>query len=326
MIRATGLDIRRWWERADLANWQRLVIVLALILLLIPVIGLGIGVWATVAVMYSVYWIIWNIAFKKPAALAANPPHARAPPVPGGVPQGSPRDPARSMYQRWRGGPPSPLPPLSARQRTAELVGSMFIAGVVSLLLALVMFLIRGGIHGGSMGLNLNQYAWLAISAMIGTWGVLIPAKLWQGKHEDVILRRFVMLAIGLLVGAAAWAVQSELLVQLPYEMNRHLPPPITGSHDAWRPDFYDVYGAPTYAFLTYFGFLFFVLRWWRQADPLRHARLRLWPVAGTVFWAAVANMFWPLPQPWGLMLAATISISVQMASVWIPLKERRLA
>jgi hypothetical protein len=127
------------------------------------------------------------------------------------------------------------------------------------------------------------------------------------------------MLAIGLAVGAAAYTIQSTLLVHLNYEM----------FHDGWHgrrswQGFYGLDGAPMiYAFLTYFGFVFLVPRWWRQANPLRHARLSVWSTAVVVFWAGIANMIWPFPQPWGFMLAATISIAVQMASVWIPRASR---
>ena len=71
-------------------------------------------------------------------------------------------------------------------------------------------------------------------------------------------------------------------------------------------------------AFLAYFGFLFVLLRWWRQADPVRSARLSLWATACTVLVAWVLNLFWPFPQPWGIMVAATMSIAVQLASPWV--------
>ena len=69
---------------------------------------------------------------------------------------------------------------------------------------------------------------------------------------------------------------------------------------------------------MAYFGFLFFIPRWWRQADPLRRTRLSIWSTVVIVFWAGLANMLFLFPQPWGFMLVATISIAVQMASVWI--------
>ena len=95
LIRATGLDIRRWWERANLANWQRLAIVLASILVLIPVIGAGMLFWLSAAVLYGVWWVIWSLAFKAPAPVANNSPRAGAAPPLGGAAQpaaaGAPR-------------------------------------------------------------------------------------------------------------------------------------------------------------------------------------------------------------------------------------------
>ncbi|HEV2968890.1 MAG TPA: serine/threonine-protein kinase [Pirellulales bacterium] len=328
LVRTTWFDVRRWWDRSNLLAWQRLIILIAALVLLLKTALIWLPTLAVLSVFYGVYWVVWALAFKKqrraasniqPGAGSAAPPIAMNPKTWG---RGGP------TFQRWQNGGTS-LPPLTGRQRATELVGSMFAGAIVAIFVALVMFLVRGGIHGPSVQSNLNQYAWLALSAIVGAWGVLIPAKLWQGSREDTTLRRFVMLAVGLLLGAAAYGVQTGLLVHLPYEMNRHLPWPISAGHlfipsMANEGQWQDAYGAPSvYSFLTYFGFLFFVLRWWRQADPLRRSRLRIWSVAVTVFWAGVANTLWPLPQPWGLMLAATISIAVQMAGVWIPPRDR---
>ncbi|HEV3415493.1 MAG TPA: serine/threonine-protein kinase [Pirellulales bacterium] len=328
LARTTWLDVRRWWDRSNLLAWQRLVILIAVLYVLLHTALIWLPTLAVLTVAYGIYWIVWSLAFKKQSRAASNlQPTAgsAAPPI---AVNPKARGPGGPTFQRWKNGGPTP-PPLTGRQRATELVGSMFAGAIVALFIALVMFLVRGGIHGPSVQSNLNQYAWLALSAIVGAWGVLIPAKLWQGSREDTTLRRFVMLAVGLLLGAAAYGIQTGLLVHLPYEMNRDLPPPI-GAERLMLPtmanelQWHDAYGAPSvYAFLTYFGFLYFVLRWWRQADPLRRTRLRIWSVMVTVFWAGVANTLWPLPQPWGLMLAATISIAVQMASVWIPPRDR---
>ena len=77
-------------------------------------------------------------------------------------------------------------------------------------------------------------------------------------------------------------------------------------------------------AFLVYFGLLFVVLRWWTQADPLRNSRLSLWATGGCVLWAWIWHMIWPFPQPWGFMLAATVSVAVQLSAPWMSPKERK--
>jgi hypothetical protein len=46
---------------------------------------------------------------------------------------------------------------------------------------------------------------------------------------------------------------------------------------------------------------------------------LRVGPIVATCAWALVVYLIAPFPQPWGLMLAATISIAVQLASPWSP-------
>jgi hypothetical protein len=74
---------------------------------------------------------------------------------------------------------------------------------------------------------------------------------------------------------------------------------------------------------MAYFAFLLMILRWWRQADPLRPARLSLWPVIVTAGWAWCLQIFWPFPQPWGVMIAGTMSVAVQLASPWHDTRRR---
>jgi hypothetical protein len=322
LMRTAWLDLRHRWDRADLVPWQRLLVVLIGLVVLLKTSVIWLPVVLIGAPIYAVYWAFWTLFLKPRASTVQSQPVPLAAAPAAAGPNGGAQRPFNRTYHRWRknGGLPSPLVRLTPRQRAAELIGSMFSGAIVAILVAFVMFLVRGGASVGTTA-NLNQYAWLALTATVGTWGVLIPAKLWQGGREDVTLRRFAMLAVGLLVGAAAYGIQSGLLVDMPYEMNDHLPPPIA-HNNVWH-NYYTVFGKPTYAYLTYFAFLFFIMKWWRQANPLRHSRLSIWSVAVTVFFAGVANMIWPLPQPWALMVAATISISVQMASTWIPMRER---
>jgi hypothetical protein len=129
------------------------------------------------------------------------------------------------------------------------------------------------------------------------------------------------MMVLGLLMALMAYGLFSSLMVKLPYHHDVTLPS--FASQDMQR-NFYDAGGDPLpLAFLAYFSFLFLVPRWWVQADPLRSTRLSLWSTAVCVFWSAALNLFWPFPQPWGMMLAATISIAVQLSSVWLTPQQR---
>jgi hypothetical protein len=41
------------------------------------------------------------------------------------------------------------------------------------------------------------------------------------------------------------------------------------------------------------------------------------------VLWAGLLEMFWHFPQPWGLMLVASISVAAQLSAPWLTYKER---
>jgi hypothetical protein len=90
---------------------------------------------------------------------------------------------------------------------------------------------------------------------------------------------------------------------------------------------FYSAEGAPLLpAYLIYFAFLFLILRWWKQADPLRSSRVSLGSTMVCVAWAFALHLFWPFPQPWGMLVAATTSVAVQVASPWTNQFKRRTA
>jgi hypothetical protein len=158
------------------------------------------------------------------------------------------------------------------------------------------------------------------MSSIVGSWCILIPAKVWEGSRGDPALRRFVMLAIGLGFGAIAFGLLNWLMISL----SAFSASPMGGPAREFKTRFFDSTGAPLpIAFLAYFGFLFLIVRWWRFADPARSTRVSIWHTAVAVFCSWILTIFWPFPQPWGVMVAATIAISVQLASSWLSPAER---
>jgi eukaryotic-like serine/threonine-protein kinase len=211
--------------------------------------------------------------------------------------------PARST----RGRPVEVLPLKSQRERIADLLGSLLVSTGVVAALSLTAVIVRGTMP------QPEQFAWQSIVSVLGAWLVLIPAKLWEGTAGDVALRRFTCLLLGLLLGLFAWGLDQALLVDLGYEM--HVPPHAL----QWQLGAYGPDGQPQLlAYLAYFGFLFLVPRWWRQADPLRTKRVSLGSTATCVATAWALNWMWSFPQPWGMISAGTISLAVQLASPWI--------
>ncbi|HEX3998263.1 MAG TPA: serine/threonine-protein kinase [Pirellulales bacterium] len=319
-VRGVWANMHGWWRGANLPTWQRVMLLLAALYVLLHTAVLWIPMLVGGLGLYLIYRVGWTIAHvgQRHRPVQAGAGGMRSPPVMQAGAAGPRPNPARyesPTWRRWRQEslPPPPLLP-GLRERTADLIGSMLLATAVVFVVALVVVLYRmSGPHGA---VELNQYAWLALTAIIAAWSILIPAKLWERRPVDAALRRFVMLVVGLGLGFAAYLLHAALLVQLHYDYSfktaaAHLPQ-----------SFYGVDGAPSvFAFLAYFGLLWLVPRWWRLADPRRQSRLSIWSVIVSLFWAGAVNCIAPFPQPWGLMFAATVSIAVQMAGAWQPKK-----
>jgi hypothetical protein len=208
------------------------------------------------------------------------------------------------------------------RARIAELSGSLLGSAAVAVVMSLVMMILfrfRDFPRSGSLDLawgsdQSGQLAWLAMVMIAGSWAVLIPSKFWEGIDGDAMLRRFILMVIGLGVGALALAGQTYLGVYLPsshdFGNNNHALIRGLGVEDL---------GTALRCYLAAFGAMFFLVRWWRQADPLRFTRMSLWSlfVCGMLAWM-VGSCFGTFPQPWLIMAACGISFSVQLASPWL--------
>jgi len=213
------------------------------------------------------------------------------------------------------------------RVRLTELLGSMILAPVVAGLLAILGSAIVG--HEMEMGL----YVWMTIVATLGSWFVMIAAKLTEGRFEDQAPLRFGMLVAGGLVGIVAWGVADVLLLEFPVTKNYGPIPADTiagemlpaGAGPTLSQQFREgvIQLTPTLA-TAYFAFLFVVLRWWRQADYTRPARVSIWSVLVCAVTALMMSFLWWFPQPLGAILAAMVAFTTQLSSPWMPPSTRR--
>jgi hypothetical protein len=152
-----------------------------------------------------------------------------------------------------------------------------------------------------------------------------VPTKFSEGKIEDQGPIRVLLLMLGGLVGGVAWLLADTLIVQIPAAGE-----PIGAnwgliSNEMLRWNAPQVGTNPSLAmFVTYFAFLFVLLRWWRQAEFTRNQRLSLWSVVVCVFWAWLLQFFWAFPQPAGMMVAGVTAFATQLASPWLPPSRRR--
>jgi hypothetical protein len=245
----------------------------------------------------------------EPQAAAGPPPAPIAPPSAQQAPlrHASTNPYVRTYPRRFAAAPPKP-----ARQRVQELLGSLLLSAGVAAAMCVIMVILRGAAPSP------EQFAWLTLVSTAGAWAVLVPAKLWEGASGDAALRRFLLMVLGLGLGAVAWGASDLLMVQLDYGWGtpRSMNAPIINF-----PNFYDeLHGHPSLmGHMAYFAFLLVALRWWRQADPGRPVRLSLGATFIAALWSWLLFFFWPFPQPWGVMVATTMSVAVQLASPWQP-------
>ena len=275
----------------------------------------------------------YRSAAEMSAALGAKPRPAAAPqsPVVAAVAASSQYpDSARSATDKLRGfwdcrynWREKPIPAMlvkSPREKLAELAGSLLVGSLTAAVMCFVAELL--GAYFTSYVLKPERFAWLLLVGAIGACAVLVPAKFWEGRRGDAVARRFIMMVVGMCVGAAAFWLSEALLAGLPAAAGFPNPPDYrlpTAFYDAEN-------GRPMLpAHVALFGTLFLLIRWWRQADPLRRARFSLGAVFVSVIAAALVAHLWQFPQPILPMLAATISVSVQLAAPWLSARQRRI-
>ena len=317
--------LKHGWQEADLPGPAKVVIlVVGIILLLVG----GLTLWPllfTLLVVYGVYRVVWMLITPSHSQPRYQPPHP-VPPPPAGATQryGAAYARVRDHQRQRRADLETAAERLQRKplaERLTELVGSMLIGALVAIAMSVVMMVVNGYFLEGRMppgGFGqLSQYAWLVLVSIAGTWAILIPAKFWEGTNGEALLRRFIMLVMGLAVGGVAFATADLLLVNLP--RNPDLEFRFIQIQNLRDPNT----GLLAVAHLACFGTLFLVLRWWRQANPLRYTRLSLWSLLWITVIAALVAASWNYPASWMMMVAGAISVSVQLASPWIPPADR---
>ncbi len=323
--------VRQQWQRGigafhQLNTSAKIAVVAIGIFLLLTASGPLVAALMLLGLAYGCYWVARAIVLsvKTPAAPTTPPPVA---PATAAAPPAATPDPpkpppvraVRAEVGRWKRRHEQPVEALvmrSRRQRIAELLGSMVGGALVAITMCLVMVTVTSF---DSTVPKPEVFAWLALMSIAGIWTLMIPAKLWEGTEGDSLTRRFVLMVLGLAVGLVAFASASYLGVTLPYDRRfaelLDLRPPS---------DFY-LDGQPQLmAYLACFATLFAAVRWWRQADPLRRARMSVAALIISVFAGGLVAAIWHFPQPWLIILAATMSVSLQVACPWLHPKRRR--
>jgi hypothetical protein len=333
-IRHAGCKARAAWNESPLNTPMKVLLIIAIIALLASTVHTWGPAFIMVPLAYLLYRAIRSIV------LASSPPPppqgmggrpfapggvAGRPFAPGGVAAGSPAppQPARpqaprptATWHRRREAAIDALVLKPRRERAAELVGSLLGSALVAIIMSVVALIVLGS---RGVDFQVEQGAWLLATSLAAAWAILVPGKFWEGREGDAILRRFILMVIGLGVGALAYLAGDWFHVELPYLFNS------PGPHYHTSPLFYDGDKPLILAFMAVFGSLFLVIRWWRQSDPLRATRLSIWTLIGCGFIAWVVELLWQFPLGWVMMVACVTSVAVQLASPWVHPRVRRL-
>ncbi len=312
-VREGALRLRDWWNNAPIGTPLKVVVIVGVIAAVLINATWLIPVGVSLTLVYGIYWAIRAMALGH----HTSPSTATLPPkvgTPGHQqrPRG-PRTRRRSWYKRAR----ADMAAKSPQQWTTELVGSLLTSAAASAVIAVVMMLIAGANVQSQFQSWAPQYLWLTIVSTLGCWAVLIPAKCWESHPGEQLLRRFGMLIFGLVLGAVACGVASLLMWNMNFDnsaaLGRNFSTQLYGASGVASPK----------AFLASFAGLLVALRWWRQADPLRPTRISVWATASAAGAAVLLYYVCPFPHPWGVMVATTISVAVQVSAPWMTSKER---
>ena len=193
--------------------------------------------------------------------------------------------------------------------RVTELIGSLLIAAFACIVLNLLGLAFTGEILDSTIE-PWARFAWLSVTSIVATWALLICSKSWEHRVGDPWARRLVMIGVGLAVGAFAFFSAGSFsldLSRMAFE-----------DFQARQTDKFVMQSVPLLpGYLIFFGVLFGILRWWRQADPVRKTRLSILSVLVCLIWATIFSHLLNVPLTGNCIIAVVISVSAQLASPW---------
>jgi serine/threonine protein kinase len=332
--------LKQAYHENPLPSFLKAVILIAICFTALRTIQIWFPIATTCLIAYFVYRAVWTVIVK-PATPRQSKFHRGATYPPGSNPAASgqpsmvpfaladatPVSKKEAQRRRKRSTQRQLQAYLSAKpmhDRLVELVGSMFIAAVVSIVAALVVCLIADPF-------SKELFAWLSTVGSLSCWAIMIPAKLAEGKVEDQAPLRFIQLLSGAVVGVLAWAIADWLMLPLlqwnsmGIWANDGLMSNTVGLAAFGRNQYStESIHLPLPMFAAYFAFLFVLIAWWEQTESTRSTRVNIWSIAwcGLVAW--LLHFIWWFPQPLGMLLAAVMAFTLQFASPWLSPSKRR--
>ncbi len=204
-------------------------------------------------------------------------------------------------------------------QRATDITTSMSVALAAAALVTAAVYLAT------DMLPNPADVAFFGTVTLIAAWALIVPAKMWEGRKGDTIVRRLIQGFLGLAVGAVA-AVLQQFLMLNESQLLQIDGDGVFEDGTIGRLQFIQN-GLPTMAgFMMFFSLLFLIRRWWWQADSFRKARFRISSALVTLCLGVVLSAILPFSEQLGAIWALAISAVVQLSSGWTPQEDRLLA
>ena len=172
---------------------------------------------------------------------------------------------------------------------------------------------------------NPADVAFFGTVTLVAAWALIVPAKVWEGRKGDALVRRLIQGSLGLGVGAIAAVLRQFLMLN----QTSLLQPNGDGVFNAGTIGKIHMLedGLPTMSgFMMFFGSLFLMRRWWWQADSFRKSRFRISSSLVSLFLGVMLSACLPFPEQLGAIWALAISAVVQLSSGWTPQEDRLLA
>jgi serine/threonine protein kinase len=302
-------NLADWWNEVRLSPVARLLVIAMVAFLLMRNLRWILPLLTFIGLVYVPYYVVRQIWLGGNAN--HHPVHSQS--GPRGKQRHGPmhRPIPRMTRKQWRDHKRTALISKRASTQLAELSGS-WIASAIAVLFCSVAAGVIALRDGNVDALALAPFAWVAIVGFAITVVILGLGKLWEGRDGDPLNRRIVLAGSGGLIGAVGYLLFDHLMIPVDTGLSRLM---IDGNLPQ---ALYDTGAVPRLsAWMLHFAILMAVVRWWRVTDPMRSRRLSIWTVAVVVVFDWLVQQLIPIPQPWGMLVAGTAVIAVQIAATW---------
>jgi serine/threonine protein kinase len=314
LARAVGdcwRNVKQWWNEVRLSPIARVLLVALVAFVLVRNLRWLLPLLTIIGFVYVPYYVIRQMLLGREARRASY--GVRAVPGNGNVYGDRPgRRPAvRLSRSQWRKLQRAELAAKKASSQLAELSGSWIAVGIATLFCVVAAGVI--GLRNGAVDMMaIAPYGWVMMVSLAMSVVILGLGKLWEVRDGDPLNRRIVLAGSGGLVGAMAFLIHQYLMIPFDPALARVIDQPELPQA------LYEGNAVPRMAaWMAHFAILMAAVRWWRLTDPLRMRRLSVWMILVVVVADWLIQQVVPIAQPWGMLVAGTTVIAVQIAATW---------